>query len=151
MEWFGFKAIPFSVEDETQQNWLFINAFSSLVKNSPKPSRFLRKKSSDVVLQLAAFSIEEQEKAGGKQREKHVQILILSLRYSIGKVAGGEGGGGESDALLINCSTPTFLQRQDRMLLHNISSPPLNKNSWINSCRVAVSEEPFENTDEQSS
>lgn len=148
MEWFGFKAIPFSVEDETQQNWLFINAFSSLVKNSPKPSRFLRKKSSDVVLQLAAFSIEEQEKAGGKQREKHVQILILSLRYSLAR---SERGGGESDAPLINCSTPTFLQRQDRMLLHNISSPPLNKNSWIHSCRVAVSEEPFENTDEQSS
>lgn len=150
MEWFGFKAIPFSVEDETQQNWLFINAFSSLVKNSPKPSRFLRKKSSDVVLQLAAFSIEEQEKAGGKQREKHVQILILSLRYSLAR-SQGERGGGKSDAPLINCSTPTFLQRQDRMLLHNISSPPLNKNSWIHSCRVAVSEEPFENTDEQSS
>lgn len=149
MEWFGFKAIPFSVEDETQQNWLFINAFSSLVKNSPKPSRFLRKKSSDVVLQLAAFSIEEQEKAGGKQREKYVQILILSLRYSLARSQGERGGG--SDAPLINCSTPTFLQRQDRMLLHNISSPPLNKNSWINSCRVTVSEEPFENTDEQSS
>lgn len=151
MEWFGFKAIPFSVEDETQQNWLFINAFSSLVKNSPKPSRFLRKKSSDVVLQLAAFSIEEQEKAGGKQREKYVQILILSLRYSLARSQGERGGGGGSDAPLINCSTPTFLQRQDRMLLHNISSPPLNKNSWINSCRVAVSEEPFENIDEQSS
>lgn len=93
MEWFGFKAIPFSVEDETQQNWLFINAFSSLVKNSPKPSRFLRKKSSDVVLQLAAFSIEEQEKAGGKQREKHVQILILSLRYSLARSQGERGGG----------------------------------------------------------
>lgn len=149
MEWFGFKAIPFSVEDETQQNWLFINAFSSLVKNSPKPSRFLRKKSSDVVLQLAAFIIEEQEKAGGKQREKYVQILILSLRYSLARSQGERGGG--SDAPLINCSTPTFLQRQDRMLLHNISSPPLNKNAWIHSCRVAVSEEPFENTDEQSS
>ena len=74
--------------------------------------------------------------------------FVLTLFF--GKVAGGEGGGG-SDAPLINCSTPTFLQRQDRMLLHNISSPPLNKNSWINSCRVAVSEEPFENTDEQSS
>lgn len=97
MEWFGFKAIPFSVEDETQQNWLFINAFSSLVKNSPKPSRFLRKKSSDVVLQLAAFSIEEQEKAGGKQREKYVQTKLnfdFVLTLFFGKVAGGEGGGG---------------------------------------------------------
>lgn len=93
MEWFGFKAIPFSVEDETQQNWLFINAFSSLVKNSPKPSRFLRKKLSDVVLQLAAVSIEEQEKAGGKQREKYVQILILSLRYSLARSQGERGGG----------------------------------------------------------